>query len=37
MEDKWVEFDDENVNDVDGNAIVSPSAYVLFYRRRSFR
>ncbi|KAL3789205.1 hypothetical protein HJC23_002790 [Cyclotella cryptica] len=34
IEDTWAEFDDENVNEVTGNEIVNPSAYVLFYRRR---
>jgi ubiquitin carboxyl-terminal hydrolase 4/11/15 len=35
IENKWIEFDDENVSEVDRNGIVSPSAYVLFYRRRT--
>ncbi|KAL7520503.1 hypothetical protein ACHAWX_005225 [Stephanocyclus meneghinianus] len=35
-EDTWAEFDDENVNEIPENEIVSPSAYVLFYRRRAF-
>lgn len=34
IEASWSEFDDENVSEVDANGIVSPSAYVLFYRRR---
>ena len=34
IEERWSEFDDENVTEVDRNGIVSPHAYVLFYRRR---
>ena len=34
IENSWREFDDENVAEFDGNCIVSPSAYVLFYRKR---
>jgi len=30
----WVEFDDENVQKLDKEQIVSKAAYVLFYRRR---
>ena len=36
IENSWAEFDDENVIEVEENGIVSPSAYVLFYRRRTF-
>ena len=37
VEQKWAEFDDENVTSVtNANSIVSPAAYVLFYKRRLF-
>jgi len=36
-EREWAEFDDENVTGVaDTDSIVSPAAYVLFYKRRLF-
>ncbi len=36
-EQEWAEFDDENVTDVaNADSIVSPAAYVLFYKRRVF-
>jgi ubiquitin carboxyl-terminal hydrolase 4/11/15 len=37
LEMTWTEFDDENVTDVaNTDSIVSPAAYVLFYKRRLF-
>lgn len=36
-EREWAEFDDENVTNVTNTgSIVSPAAYVLFYKRRLF-
>jgi ubiquitin carboxyl-terminal hydrolase 4/11/15 len=32
----WTLFDDSSTSRVDGNSVVSPSAYVLFYRRRTW-
>jgi ubiquitin carboxyl-terminal hydrolase 4/11/15 len=32
----WTLFDDSSTSRVDGNSVVTPSAYVLFYRRRTW-
>ena len=34
MADKWIKFDDANVQEIDSSEIVNRDAYVLFYRRR---
>jgi len=31
---KWYKFDDSSVSEVEESRVVTPSAYVLFYRRR---
>ena len=35
IENKWYEFNDSRVSDIDENNIVSSSAYVLFYKKRN--
>ncbi len=35
LDDKWYEFNDGYVEEIDENKIVSSSAYVLFYKRRN--
>ncbi len=34
LPNRWLEFDDEEVRNMDHSSIVSKAAYVLFYRRR---
>jgi ubiquitin carboxyl-terminal hydrolase 4/11/15 len=36
MDSEWALFDDSSVRSVDADNVVSPAAYVLFYRRRNF-
>ena len=35
IENKWFEFNDSNVSEIDESKIVSSSAYVLFYKKRN--
>mmetsp|Transcript_4923 Transcript_4923/g.7180 ORF Transcript_4923/g.7180 Transcript_4923/m.7180 type:complete len:655 (+) Transcript_4923:778-2742(+) len=36
MSDQWAAFDDSNVGGIKPSMVVTPAAYVLFYRRRIF-
>ena len=34
IKDKWYEFNDDSVNEINESGVVTQSAYTLFYRRR---